>query len=153
MVIIYILRCSQNKWYVGKTNHLFSRIENHMNGKFRVPQWCKKYPPIDVEKFYLNCDDFDEDKYTKIYMSIYGIMNVRGGSYSGVKLPKMTLKFLENEIKGAANKCYYCGSDDHFAKTCPKRKIKKRRKCGRCGRIGHNRTRCYAKTHFNGNSL
>jgi predicted GIY-YIG superfamily endonuclease len=153
MVAIYILQCSSNKWYIGKTNYLSARMNNHFENKYRLPQWCKKYPPTNVEKLYLNCDDFDEDKITKQYMAKYGILNVRGGSYTGVKLSKLTLRFLEKEIRGAANLCYFCGSDKHFAKDCNKVVKRKKRKCGRCGRYGHNRTRCYAKTRFNGVSL
>ena len=77
----------------------------------------KKYPPIDVIEVISNCDDYDEDKYTLMYMCKYGIDNVRGGSYVTVKLPETTVNHLEQSIRSANNRCFYCGGD-HFAKDC-----------------------------------
>lgn len=72
MVAIYCLRLEENKYYVGKTNHIEFRLENHTDS---------------VENIWPNCDDFDEDKYTKIMMYKHGADNVRGGSYSQIRLP------------------------------------------------------------------
>lgn len=114
--IIYILKLENNKYYVGKTKNILIRYKQHTygNGSF----WTKKYKPINIDKLIYDCDDFDEDKYVKIYMSIYGIDNVRGGTYIQEKLSKNTQKFIISEIRMAENKCLLCGSTDHFAKTC-----------------------------------
>ena len=78
MVYIYILRCTDDKWYVGKTTKLEKRILFHFrkNGS----EWTKKHVPIEVDQVIPGCDDFDVDKYTLQTMSKYGIDNVRGGS-------------------------------------------------------------------------
>ena len=59
MVYIYILRCTEGKWYVGKTMSLQDRILAHFasNGA----EWTKKYKPIDVEQIIPDCNDFDEE--------------------------------------------------------------------------------------------
>lgn len=74
---IYVLKLKNNKYYVGKTKSLINRMEDHLSGDGSA--WTRKYKPISVEEFKKDCDDFDEDKYTKIYMGKYGIENVRGG--------------------------------------------------------------------------
>jgi hypothetical protein len=47
---------------------LSTRIEEHFRAS--GSEWTKKYKPIKVVETKLNADDFDEDKYTKIYMSL-----------------------------------------------------------------------------------
>jgi len=79
MVYIYVLKLQENKYYVGKTNNPSVRIENHLNGN--GSSWTKIYKPLKVVDMIPNCDDYDEDKYTQIYMDKYGIDNVRGGSF------------------------------------------------------------------------
>ena len=90
MVYIYTLKLKQGKYYVGKTSHPNFRIESHFNSE--GSGWTKMYNPIKILEIIPNCDDYDEDKYTKIYMDKYGIDNVRGGSYTSVKVAlKVTL--------------------------------------------------------------
>ena len=61
---------------------------------------------------------YDEDKYVKKYMNLYGIDNVRGGSYSNNTLTKYEKIFIKKELDTANDKCYMCGSSNHFAKNC-----------------------------------
>ena len=113
---IYVLRLISNKFYIGKSITPISRIEQHFsNGG---ASWTRKYPPIEVCEIIENCDDFDEDKYTKIYMKKYGIDNVRGGTFCQHKLPKDIQTVLQKMIWGASNKCFKCGSTTHWSKDC-----------------------------------
>ena len=97
MVFIYILELENKKYYVGKTTNPDFRLEQHFNSS--GSQWTKKYKPIKILELKPNCDDYDEDKYTKIYMDKYGINNVRGGSYVQIKLDKVTIESLEKMNK------------------------------------------------------
>ena len=63
---IYVLQLENNKYYVGKTTQLDFRIQNHDNGIGSA--WTKKYKPIKILKLFPNCDNYDEDKYTKMYI-------------------------------------------------------------------------------------
>jgi hypothetical protein len=65
-----------------------------------------------------NCDDYDEDKYTRIYMDKYGINNVRGGSFVSVKLTKSQKDILYQMSNGTNDNCFICGKGGHFAKDC-----------------------------------
>lgn len=116
MVYIYVLKLKESKYYVGKTNNPSFRLENHFssNGSY----WTKKYPPIKILEIIPNCDDYDEDKYTRIYMDKYGIDNVRGGSYVTIKLDDITRQHLERMSNGTNDNCFICNKPDHYAKNC-----------------------------------
>ena len=120
MVYIYILLLQKNKYYVGKTTRPKFRLIEHFNSGGSA--WTKKYKPVKILQILPNCDDYDEDKYTKIYMDKHGINNVRGGSYSKIQLDKTTVAHLTRMSNGANDKCFDCGKKGHFAKYCPNRK-------------------------------
>ena len=93
MVYIYILELENNKYYVGKTNNPKFRLEQHFNAEGSA--WTKKYHPIRVLKIIKDCDGYDEDKYTKLYIKKYGFNNVRGGTYVQMDLDADTIHFIK----------------------------------------------------------
>ena len=92
MVFIYVLQLEQEKYYIGKTENPNFRIEQHFSSGGAA--WTKKYNPISVIEIIPDCDDYDEDKYTRRYMDNYGIDNVRGGSFCEVVLDETTIKII-----------------------------------------------------------
>lgn len=93
MVYIYILELEQSKYYVGKTNHPDFRLDQHFTN--HGSEWTILYKPVKVLRLIPNCDDYDEDKYTRIYMDKFGIDHVRGGSFCTIKLTTSTMKTLQ----------------------------------------------------------
>jgi len=83
MIYIYVLQLEKGKYYIGKTKNPHFRLESHFN--LDGSEWKKLYKPIKILELISNCDDYDEDKYTRIYMDKYGIDNVRGGSFVTVE--------------------------------------------------------------------
>ena len=116
MVYIYILQLEKGKYYIGKTSNTQFRIESHFN--FNGSAWTIKYKPIKLIKLIPNCDDYDEDKYTRIYMDKYGIQNVRGGSYVKIELDTTTITHLQQMSNWTNNKCFICSKEGHVAKDC-----------------------------------
>jgi hypothetical protein len=116
MIYVYILKLQHDKYYIGKTTNIKNRIKNHYSGKGSA--WTRKYKPIKVVEIKECCDNFDEDKYTKMYMSIYGIDNVRGGSYCQVKLDKCSVELIEKEIQTSNDSCFRCNKKGHFVNSC-----------------------------------
>lgn len=117
MSTIYILQCAEGKYYIGKTNRpLNERIEEHFN--HQGSQWTKRYPVIQLIESHQTNDCFMEDYYTKKYMKVYGIENVRGGSYTQIKLTDAQIEILNNELCTADDSCFRCHRKGHFARGC-----------------------------------
>ena len=116
MVSIYVLELECGKYYIGKTNNPQFRLSQHFSASGSA--WTSKYHPLRVIEIINDCDDFDEDKYTKIYMSKYGIDNVRGGAYCQLVLSPSIRDYLVRELRGANNQCFLCGSSEHFSNKC-----------------------------------
>ena len=113
---IYVLRLKGGRYYVGKSNDVKKRYQEHLDGKGAI--WTKKYAPIALEKTISNVSVFEEDKITKEYMAKYGIDNVRGGSYVETELSQFHIDALNMEIWAAKGCCTRCGRGSHFVKDC-----------------------------------
>ena len=151
MTWIYVLRCYNNKYYIGKTEKkIMQRYKEHLTGKGSA--WTRKYKPIELVEC-IGGDKFDEDKKTKEYMEKYGINNVRGGSYCQITLDKVSVASIKREIRGANDKCNKCGKSGHFASKCPYTKTNKKLSVKKyCRRKGHIKKNCYASTYNDGDS-
>jgi len=116
MVYIYILQLEQGRYYVGKTNNPQFRLEQHFNSTGSI--WTTKYKPLSVLEMINDCDEYDEDKYTRKYMDKFGVDNVRGGSFCEEVLPITTFSMLEKMKNTAENRCFTCEQIGHFAENC-----------------------------------
>ena len=154
MVFIYSLKLQRGKYYIGKTESPNFRLEDHFTSSGSA--WTKKYKPISIYQLIPDMSDHDEQRITQEYMNKYGIDNVRGGPWCKVVLSDEERLFIQNLLDGENDKCYQCGSSDHFAKDCkmhPKKPKHTKNTCERCGRFGHSEETCYAKTDVNGRKI
>ena len=173
---IYVLKCENDKYYVGKTNRpIDQRIEEHADDLYGSA-WTSRHKPIKVVEVISNASPFDEDKYTKIYMNKYGIENVRGGSYAQVELDDEQVNSIRRELNSSSDKCHRCNRTGHFVQDCYARTTVDGKRiddsddsdarthtnrynarthtnrCYRCGREGHYSNECYARTHADGST-
>lgn len=133
---IYILKCQNNKFYIGKTSRsveeriqehgIFASTESGLTGSssgLTGSAWTRLHKPIQLIDSFEEKSLFDEDNTTKKYMMKYGIQNVRGGSYATIELTKNQILFLKREFRGIRGKCYSCGGN-HYISDCKKVKSK-----------------------------
>jgi len=114
---IYVLKLQGGKYYVGKSNDVIGRYQQHVNGQGSA--WTKKHKPMSLLECKSDMSPFEEDKVVKEYMSKYGIDNVRGGAYVQVDLDKVQMEALTREIRGGTDACNQCGQKGHFIRDCP----------------------------------
>ena len=115
MVHIYILELTNGKYYVGKTNNPGFSIDSDFN--LNDSAWTRKYRPIRLCDLIHDCENYDDDKYTRIYMDEHGIENVRGGSFCEEILDEAIVKML---VKTCVwnQKCITCGQMEEFRHGC-----------------------------------
>ena len=154
---IYVLKCKNNYYYIGKTRDVDRRFAEHLSGDFGS-EWTRLHSPIDIIENVPMKSKFDEMIKTLEYMDKYGIENVRGAQWSNKTLTKEQRNEIERQIN--TDSCYRCGEKGHFAIDCTVRKSGKKRKmdmrqieCDRCGRNSHLEDECYAKYDIDGEPL
>lgn len=91
--VVYVLKCEQDKIYVGHTMNLNLRIAQHWARQ--GAQWTKKYPPLELIQVIAFGSKELENKVTLLYMKDWGVDNVRGGSYCQASVSSKTSKLVE----------------------------------------------------------
>ena len=113
---IYILKLEDDCYYIGKSENVELRFQQHLSNN--GSSFTKKHKPLSIETVYNNVSPFDEDKYVKEYMSKYGMDKVRGGTYVSEKLNDLQIHNLKKEIWGATDLCTRCGRNTHWVANC-----------------------------------
>lgn len=146
MANVYVLRLENGKYYVGKTDNVINRLEDHVSDNGSA--WTRTHKPLEVVEVIENASVYTEDAVTKKYMNQFGTENVRGGSYTQMNLDPKLVGSEKLEFRSATDSCLRCGRQGHWARDCYARTevVQDASTCFRCGRSGHWASQCYART-------
>jgi predicted GIY-YIG superfamily endonuclease len=122
---IYTLRLQNDKYYIGKTSDLVARVLAHTNGT--GSSYTRKYKPVEVVEVECMRDPFHEDAKTLQYMHLYGIEDVRGGSFANLILTPNDHILINRLLSTAYDLCFICQTPGHYSSNCPDRNKKRDR--------------------------
>lgn len=148
MTIIYALLLKHNKIYIGKTNNLNKRLQEHVNKN--GSGWTKKFDVIKILDSFYSKNPTEETKLTLQYMKIYGVNNVRGGAISQTdKLNEIEINLIH---KLMYYKTLYINSSAEII-IFNQYLFHDKNVCVRCGFPGHFQKNCFSKKTINGYDL
>ena len=117
---VYILELAQGRVYVGHSQDMRRRIQQHMAGQGSA--FTKAFPPTGVILPRLGCvsgsAEAAERDETLRYMFLRGIPLVRGWRYVRVSMPDEELQDAEENIRELFDLCRRCGHPGHFITHC-----------------------------------
>lgn len=155
---VYLLELQNKKYYVGRTNNVERRLNEHRTRS--DVEWVRAHGFVRLVCAHPITSRLEEDLEVKKAMLEFGVDNVRGGTYSASVLPLQVKALLQNELVHAEDKCFACGSQDHYVAQCGSGKPKVAAKpkanintCVRCQRNNHTLEKCNAFTKLDGTKL
>tara|TARA_B100001094_G_scaffold91385_1_gene87370 strand:- start:766 stop:1317 length:552 start_codon:yes stop_codon:yes gene_type:complete len=115
---VYVLKLTNNKYYIGESNDIDKRVWVHMNKAGSA--WTKKYDVLKREETITNPQDaFWELNETLEQMKLHGIDNVRGSMFTNPYELSMNEKISAAQLVCEKyNLCRKCGGSDHFITQC-----------------------------------
>lgn len=114
MLNIYIFSCHNNKYYV----HLMKKVKGIIKHVSNLNiDWLNRYPPLEILDVIKDCNSKHVDDTVIKYMDMFGIMNVRGGSFCHTNLSKLDVDNIVPYID-ADNGCVFCKCKEHTINMC-----------------------------------
>ena len=103
MLYIYVLELEKGKYYIGKTDNITKRYNEHINGLGSF--WTKINKPVCIIKIIENCSPFDEDKYVKElnmpwFDKYQGYSHVRFNKYAENKMMALHADHIHSMFDG-----------------------------------------------------
>jgi len=96
---VYVWELEEGKYYVGYSENLSGRLEQHTTGDGAL--WTKKYKPISIVEIVRGGKDVEKAK-TLEYIKLKGFDNVRGAGWCKIEYSSVPLgvqEYLSNSQK------------------------------------------------------
>ena len=121
---VYVLALRGGKYYVGLSDNIHTRIQQHMNGTGSA--WTRLHPPVSADLLpplavTTNDGATDERNETLHRMHMHGIDKVRGYKWTTEILTPDHHKNIQEEIAEIFQLCRACFKKGHFIRDCPSR--------------------------------
>lgn len=100
---VYVLRLSGGRKYVGISDDPMKALVMHKEGG--VCAWTDRYRPESIMQIQRAISSDKLDHYVIRYMIQYGVENVRGGSWSTVRLTDADHRVIRNRISEERHDC------------------------------------------------
>jgi hypothetical protein len=94
---VFVLALKNGHYYIGHTSDMKKTFSDCLSGQ--GPEWTRLWPVIEVCKLRFNCQAAEEEKFLLLYMTKYGIENVRSSVYCDVELTPDQRHTLLNELE------------------------------------------------------
>ena len=104
-VTFYLLLLQNGRFYAGRTQDPMKTLQTHREGL--GPAWTQIHPPQHFVEMRPNMDPATLDVYVASMMEKYGVENVRGGSWSHVRLTDQD-RMAVREAAGGQSGCVIC---------------------------------------------
>jgi predicted GIY-YIG superfamily endonuclease len=91
---IYVWELEEGKYYIGYSENLSGRLEQHTSGDGAI--WTKKYKPVSIVEIVRGGKDVEKSK-TLEYIKLKGFDNVRGAGWCKIEyssIPPMVQEYL-----------------------------------------------------------
>lgn len=127
---VYVLKLDDGCVYVGKSENVDDRIDQHRSGNTgQSAKWCSIHGTQHAQRMSTKCppsgDDLDtwEKNETLVQMMHHGVDNVRGWAFTNKVLTYEQLVTIKTLIIEQADVCRACGHQGHFVSACKSRNI------------------------------
>jgi predicted GIY-YIG superfamily endonuclease len=167
MPYCYSLNLEGGRKYVGMTNDIDRRLEEHFTGS--GSEVTKACPPISVNHIQQCRSSKSARKAeTIVYENMrdyHGLDKVRGAGHTRrFAIDEEEELTPTDDASPTSGRCFRCGRHGHFAAECyasiphatacnTNASSSSQGRCFRCGRYGHFSTSCYARTNVSGMPL
>jgi predicted GIY-YIG superfamily endonuclease len=118
---VYVLQLKEGRFYIGRSQNVIQRYQEHLDGEERASAFTKAYPVEKLLETYENVSVFMEHAIVLEYMSRFNPLNVRGGKYNTLLLSKHDQEEIQRELAMGQNLCFKCNSKEHLIKDCPEK--------------------------------
>ena len=124
---VYVLQTDAGMYYVGKSNDIDARIQEHQSGLGAACLRGHRVQNIAKLLSNGNRDDLEswERNETLERMKIYGIDNVRGWMFTSATLSRDDYQKAFDQVCEKFDLCRRCGRASHFADKCFAKSVEK----------------------------